>query len=72
MQYGKAQNRYFRHWVDSRYITGYEYQVWESFKAIDNGQIECAQMPHNETVRIMQLMDDLRREWGVHYPCDRW
>lgn len=22
--------------------------------------------------RIMQLMDDLRREWGVHYPCDRW
>ncbi|MCQ2050686.1 MAG: Gfo/Idh/MocA family oxidoreductase [Bacteroidaceae bacterium] len=55
-----------------RQITGYEYQVRESFKAIDNGQIECSQMPHAETVRIMQLMDDLRREWGVRYPCDRW
>ena len=28
--------------------------------------------PHAETVRIMQQMDDLRREWGVRYPCDRW
>jgi len=27
-------------------------------------------MPHAETLYIMQLMDDLRRKWGVHYPMD--
>jgi hypothetical protein len=27
-------------------------------------------MPLDETLYIMQLMDDLRREWGVRYPMD--
>jgi len=28
-------------------------------------------MPHSETLRIMQLMDNLRKEWGVVYPFDK-
>ena len=27
-------------------------------------------MPLEETLYIMQLMDDLRKKWGVHYPMD--
>jgi hypothetical protein len=27
-------------------------------------------MPHSEMLYIMQLMDDLRRKWGVRYPMD--
>ena len=34
-------------------ITGYEYQVMESIKAIRAGKISCTQMPHEETIRIM-------------------
>ncbi|MCD8165965.1 MAG: Gfo/Idh/MocA family oxidoreductase [Bacteroides sp.] len=45
-------------------ITGYEYQVYVSIEALRNGWIESPYMPHAETIRIMQLMDDLRKEWG--------
>ena len=52
-------------------ITGYEYQVYASIDAINNGWLESPFMPHAETLRIMNLMDDLRIEWGVRYPVDR-
>lgn len=51
-------------------ITGYEYQVYASMEALRNGWLESPYMPHAETLRIMRMMDDLRREWGVHYPAD--
>jgi predicted dehydrogenase len=51
-------------------ITGYEYQVYASIDAINNGQLESPFMPHAETLRIMHIMDDLRKEWGVRYPFD--
>ena len=53
-------------------ITGYEYQVYASMEAIRAGKIECPDMPHAETLRIMHQMDDLRKEWGVKYPWDRF
>ena len=53
-----------------RQITGYEYQVYASLEAIEKGWLESPYMPHAETLRIMQQMDTLRKEWGVIYPCD--
>ncbi|KAA6333808.1 1 5-anhydro-D-fructose reductase [termite gut metagenome] len=52
-------------------ITGYEYQVYACIEALKNGWLESPYMPHAETLRIMRLMDDLRKEWGVHYPFDK-
>jgi len=51
-------------------ISGYEYEVEAAIKAIQNKEIECPQMPHKETLRIMKLMDSLRHEWGVYYPFE--
>lgn len=51
-------------------ITGYEYQVYASVEALKNGWLESPYMPHAETLRIMRLMDDLRREWGIRYPFE--
>ncbi|MEL5893824.1 Gfo/Idh/MocA family oxidoreductase [Bacteroides sp. GD17] len=51
-------------------ITGYEYQVYASIEALRNGWLESPYMPHAETLRIMRIMDGLRREWGVHYPFE--
>jgi len=28
-------------------------------------------MPHEETIRVMEFMDDLRKEWGVIYPFEQ-
>jgi predicted dehydrogenase len=49
-------------------ISGYEYQVRACIRALQEGRLECEEMPHAETIRVMQLMDSLRKEWGVIYP----
>ena len=51
-------------------ITGYEYQFLACRQALADGLLEPREMPHEETLYIMQLMDDLRRKWGVRYPMD--
>ena len=53
-----------------RQITGYEYQFLACREALIEGLLEPREMPHEETLYIMQLMDELRRKWGVHYPMD--
>ena len=52
-------------------ITGYEYQFLVCREALLEGLLEPREMPHEETLYIMQLMDDLRRKWGVCYPMDK-
>jgi len=51
-------------------ITGYEYQFLVCRQALIDGILEPCEMPHEETLYIMQLMDGLRQKWGVHYPMD--
>lgn len=51
-------------------ITGYEYQFLACRQALIDGLLEPREMPHAETLYIMQLMDDLRQKWGVRYPMD--
>lgn len=51
-------------------ITGYEYQFLACRQALIDGLLEPREMPHEETLYIMQLMDNLRQKWGVHYPMD--
>ena len=51
-------------------ITGYEYQFIACRKALIEGLTEPREMPHEETLYIMQLMDSLRKKWGVRYPMD--
>ena len=51
-------------------ITGYEYQFIACRQALIDGLLEPREMPHAETLYIMQLMDNLRRKWDVRYPMD--
>ena len=52
-------------------ITGYEYQFLSCRQALLDGLIEPPEMPHEETLYIMQLMDQLRQQWQVRYPMDK-
>ena len=51
-------------------ITGYEYQFVACRQALIDGLLEPREMPHQETLYIMELMDGLRQKWGVRYPMD--
>ena len=52
-------------------LTGYEYEVAAAAQAVIDGRTECEEMPHADTLRIMELMDSLRRDWNLTYPFER-
>lgn len=49
-------------------VTGYEYEVLELIDCLKQGKLECPSMPHKETLQVMHIMDDLRKDWGLRYP----
>jgi len=49
-------------------ITGYEYEVEACVRAIESGASECPEMPHLETIRIMEIMDQIRKSWKYEIP----
>lgn len=51
-------------------LTGYEYQIYAVWEAINKRLTECPQMPHDEIVRMMKLMDNIRSEMGLYYPSE--
>ena len=51
-------------------ISGFEYEVLACKKAIEEGRIECPEMPHAEILRVMRLMDQAREKWGMKLPWD--
>ncbi|MDR3810283.1 MAG: gfo/Idh/MocA family oxidoreductase, partial [Bifidobacterium sp.] len=50
--------------------TGYEYEVASAAQAMLDGRTECDEMPHSDTLRIMECMDSLRADWGLKYPFE--
>lgn len=56
--------------IPDRQITGYEYEFLAARDAIIVGDIECREMPHSETIRIMNLMDLLRQQWNYKLPME--
>ena len=55
----------------TKQISGYEYEVRACKKAIEEGMCECPDMPHSETIRIMEQMDAVREKWGFRYPMEK-
>ena len=51
-------------------INGYEYEVEAFVRALKAGWLECPEMPHEETLTIMRIMDALRAQWNMVYPFD--
>ena len=52
-------------------ISGYEYQALECVSALENGLKESISMPLNDTICVMEIMDTLRKQWGMVYPQEQ-
>lgn len=52
-------------------ITGYEYQFEEAAECIAEGRLESKSMPLEDSIRVMQVMDGLRKQWGMVYPQEK-
>jgi len=51
-------------------ITGYEYQVRACAEAIRRGLTEPVEFRHAEIIKVMEIMDEIRRQWNLYYPCE--
>lgn len=52
-------------------LSGYEYEVNECIAAIRAGKKESGSMPLSDSIRVMEVMDELRRQWGLVYPKEK-
>lgn len=52
-------------------INGYEYEFREAVRCIQEGKHESDSVPLEESVKVMEVMDSLRRQWGVVYPQEK-
>ena len=52
-------------------ISGYEYEFQEAVRCIHAGKQEADSMPMETTVQVMEIMDSLRKTWGVVYPQEQ-
>lgn len=69
--YDDVQKEHVRKVLDvPQQITGYEYQVESCMKALASGALECPEMPHDETIRMMEMMDMFRAQQGVVFPFE--
>jgi predicted dehydrogenase len=48
--------------------TGYEYEIESCVKAISEGWLECPEMPHSESLKMMNMMDFIRKSNNIVFP----
>ena len=53
------------HYDVPKQVNGYEYEFAECIDCIENGEKQARSMPMEETLHVMELMDGLRKKWGV-------
>jgi len=66
-----TQDRLLRHCPVPEQISGYEYEFQEAVRCIREGKTEADSMPLATSVQMMELMDQLRRQWGLVYPQEK-
>jgi dihydrodiol dehydrogenase / D-xylose 1-dehydrogenase (NADP) len=49
---------------------GFEYQIEEVARCLAAGLVESPIMPWADSLAVQRTMDDLRRQWGLVYPCE--
>jgi predicted dehydrogenase len=49
---------------------GYQFELEAVTRCLQSGKLEHEIMPLDETLAIMEVMDDIRRQWGLVYPSE--
>ncbi|MCL1867053.1 MAG: Gfo/Idh/MocA family oxidoreductase [Oscillospiraceae bacterium] len=57
-------------WQRPEQISGFEYQVRACADAIKQKSCEPCEMPHSEILKVMEIMDEVRRQCKIVYPFE--
>ena len=50
---------------------GFNYEAVEAMNCIQSGRTESKIIPHQETLSIMDTLDQIRHQWGLIYPTEK-
>jgi predicted dehydrogenase len=50
---------------------GYKYEIAEAVSCLRDGKLESPLMPLDETISIMETLDQIRGQWGLKYPMEK-
>jgi predicted dehydrogenase len=51
--------------------TGYIHEAEEAMYCLREGLTESSVMPLDESLKIMKILDTLRKQWGLKYPQEK-
>ena len=66
-----TEDNLLAHYEVPKQISGYEYEFLEAERCIRAGKTQADSMPLAESIYVMEVMDDLRKQWGMKYPQER-
>lgn len=46
-------------------ISGYEYEVRACIRALASGALECEEVPHEHTLKVMRMIEEIRKDWRL-------
>jgi predicted dehydrogenase len=49
-------------------VNGFEYQIEESMRCIEQNMLCSELMSHDDSIKVMSVMDDIRKQIGVRFP----
>lgn len=52
-------------------VNGYEYQIREAERCVREGRLQSDVMTGEQTVAVMRIMDEIRRQNGMRFPFER-
>ncbi len=52
-------------------VTGFEYQMREVAKCLKEGKLNSSIQTPENTLAVMQIMDDLRKSWELRFDCEK-
>lgn len=52
------------------HCNGYEYEAMEVHRCLRAGKLESETMPLQTTLDILEVMDNIRLQWGLRYPME--
>jgi predicted dehydrogenase len=50
--------------------TGYEFEAMAVMNCLEKGEKSCDLMPLEQTLEVMEVMDQIREDWGFVYPME--
>ncbi|MBQ3795373.1 MAG: Gfo/Idh/MocA family oxidoreductase [Butyrivibrio sp.] len=65
-----SEHKRIAYYKAPRQISGYEYEILACMKAIDEKWLECPDMPHSETLKMLNMMDFIRKNNNIKFPGD--